>query len=175
MNACTKALLSCLMLLTCVLHGQRASALQSLETEGSATLAEARASMNKHQWQTAETQLRRYVTQHQDDPEALFALALTLFYENRPKDSLAMYTRAAANREPTAKDFHYIAFDFVLLHDYVDADTWITRAAREDPDNGEIAYAMGRFKCTENRFDEALTSCKRALVLMARSVKVSTE
>ena len=116
-------------------------------------------------------QLRQYLTGHDDAPEARYLLALTLFHEDRPKESLTMYTRAAAGRKPGAKDFHTIALDYVLLHDYTDADTWITRAAREDPHDGEIAYARGRIKYTENRFAEAIASFESALKLMPRSVK----
>ncbi len=172
----------CLTLVLLV-AGALAAAAETLQTAGEnegAGLAAARISMDHHQWKSAETQLRRYLaqplpqgtTQHEDDvPEAMYALALTLFHEDRPKESLAMYTRAAARRRPGAPDFHFIALDYVLLHDDTDADTWITRAAREDPGDDEIAYAMGRIKYTENRFSEAVTSFERALVLRPRSVK----
>ena len=127
--------------------------------------------MANHQWKTAETQLREFLAQGVGTPEARYMLACVLFHEDRPKESLAMYTRAAAGRKPVASDFHFIALDYVLLHDYADADTWITRASREDPSDGEIAYAMGRIKYTENRFGEAVSSFERALVLMPQSVK----
>ncbi len=172
MIASTKGLLFSAVLLTCGLPWTHAETLQTAGSEGGVTLTEARASVDHQQWQAAEAQLRQYLAQHHDSPDAMYALALTLFHENQPKDSLAMYTRAASIRRPGAQDFHYIALDYVLLHGYTDADTWITRAAREDPGNGEIAYAMGRIKYTENRFAEAVTSFQRALELMPRSVKV---
>ncbi len=134
-------------------------------------LAKSRAAMDRHEWTSAETQLRQYLTQHPEADEAMYLLAETLFHEDRPKESLAMYTRAAAGRRPGAQEFHFIALDYVLLHDDTDADRWITQAAREDPHNGEIAYAMGRIKYTENRFAEAVTSFEKALVLMPHSVK----
>lgn len=144
---------------------------QRTGNEGETALAAARVSMGHHEWAAAENQLRQYLTQAKDASEARYLLALTLFHEERPKESLATYTRAAADRRPGPEDFHIIALDYVLLHDYTDADTWITRAAREDPNDGEIAYAMGRIKYTENRFAEAVMSFQRALVLMPRSVK----
>ncbi len=176
MKASTKTLLWGVAWLMCSASSVDAKAmqagpLQGAGTEASVTLAAARASMEKHQWTAAETQLRGYLAQGGDAPDALFALAFTLFNENRPKDSLAMYTRAAAIRRPGAQDFHYIALDYVLLHDYSDADRWISRAAHEAPSDGEITYAMGRIKYTENRFAEAVTSFQRALVLMPHSVK----
>ena len=148
-----------------------ATALQNAGGESGVTLAEAQRRMHDNQWSAAEEQLRQSLALHSDAPEVMYALALTLYHEDRPKESLAMYTRAAASRQPSAQDFYYIALDYVLLSDYADADTWITRAAQEDPNNGETDYAMGRIKYTENRFDEAVTSFEKALVLMPRSVK----
>lgn len=171
MIASTKTLLFGALLLICAAPWMRAATWQNAGSESGVTLAQAKGSMDNHQWKVAEAQLRQYLTQH-DSPEARYALALTLFHEDRPNDSLAMYTRAAASRRPSAEDFHYIALDYVLLHGYTEADTWITRAAREDPSSGEIAYAMGRIKYTENRFAEAVTSFQRALELMPRSVKI---
>ncbi len=144
---------------------------QSVRNAYNVDLAETRAAMDRHEWKPAETQLRQYLTQHGEAAEARYLLAETLFHEDRPKESLAMYTRAAADRRPGAQDFHFIALDYVLLNSYTDADKWITRAAREDPRNGDIAYAMGRIKYTENRFAEAITSFDKALVLMPQSVK----
>lgn len=149
----------------------RGQVLQTSGDNGGLELTAAQASMDHHQWEAAEKQLRQYLAQRKDEPVAMYALALTLFHENRPKESLAMYTRAAARRRPGAQDFHFIALDYVLLHAYTDADIWITRAAREDPGDGEIAYAMGRIKYTENRFNEAVTSFQRALALMPHSIK----
>lgn len=134
-------------------------------------LAKARASIDHHEWALADMQLRQYLTQHEGAAEAMYLLAMTLLHENHPQESLTLYTRAAAARRPAAQDFHFIALDYVLLQDYTDADKWITQAVREDPNDGEIAYAMGRIKYTENRFAEAVTSFERALVLMPRSVK----
>ena len=170
MIASTKTFLYSAILLTCGVPWMRAATGQDAGSEADVTLAQAQSSMDNHQWKIAEAQLRQYLTRH-DSPEARYALALTLFQEDQPQESLAMYTRAAASRRPSAEDFHYIALDYVLLHGYTEADTWITRAAREDPSNGEIAYAMGRIKYTENRFGEAVTSFQRALELMPRSVR----
>lgn len=171
MSALAKTLLYSLVLLTLGSLCACAEPLQGAGEEGSASLANARASMENDQWKIAEAELRQYLTQYAEASDVMFALALTLFHEDRPKESLAMYTRAAAGRRPGAQDFHYIALDYVLLHAYTEANTWITRAAREDPNNGEIAYAMGRIKYTENRFAEAVTGFQRALVLMPHSVK----
>ena len=171
MIASVKALCFGLIVFTGGAPPMRGQASQTRDDNGNLTLAAARASMDHHQWEAAEKQLRQYLSQRKDEPEAMYALALTLFHENRPKESLAMYTRAAAMRRPDAHDFHFIALDYVLLHDDTDADSWITRAAREDPGDGEIAYAMGRIKYTENRFSEAVTSFERALTLTPHSVK----
>lgn len=167
-----KALFVALLLFAGAVFPMQAEVLQGAEQGGESTLAEAHSSLANHQWKTAEAQLRTYLARGGSLPEARYMLAQALFREDRPRESLAMYTQAAASQRPGAQDFHYIALDYVLLHDYTDADTWITRAAREAPADGEIAYAMGRIKYTENRFNEAVTSFDRALVLMPHSVKV---
>ena len=134
-------------------------------------LASIRAAVHGGQLPVAEGQLRVYLDAHPTSAEALYLLASTLLRENKPKDSLEVYTRAARMTPPTASDFRSVALDYVLLNDYTDADKWIAESARHDPQQGETWYVMGRIKYTENRFAEAVASFKRALQLMPRSVK----
>ncbi|MBE7158999.1 MAG: tetratricopeptide repeat protein, partial [Rhodospirillales bacterium] len=95
----------------------------------------------------------------------------TLFRENKPKDSLAAYTQAASHQTPSARDFHNIGLDYVLLNDYTDADKWVTESLRLDPRDGEVWYALGRIKYTENRFTEAIASFRKTLELRPHLVK----
>ncbi|MGI4827086.1 MAG: tetratricopeptide repeat protein [Janthinobacterium lividum] len=134
-------------------------------------LAPARAAFDQGHWAEAEQQARAFLGTHPNSAEAQYLLATTLFRENKPKDSLAAFTQAAQLARPSALDFRSIAFDYVLLNDYTDADTWMTRSAQDNPKDGETWYAIGRIKYTENRFAESITSFKKALQLMPQSVK----
>lgn len=135
-------------------------------------LVPARTAFDQGRWAEAEQLARLYVDAHPQSGEALYLLASAEFRENKPKDSLATFTRAAQIAQPSALAFRYVALDYVLLNDYTDADTWITRSAQENPKDGETWYVMGRVKYTENRFTEAVESFGHALELMPRSVKV---
>ena len=156
------------LLLFASANAQQPSVLGTPEAE---EITSARTAIADHRWTLADGLLRRYLTRHPDAKDALTLLAMTLLRENRPKDSLLTYTQAARLATPSAEDLRYVALDYVLLHDYTDADRWITRSAQEDGSDGETWYAMGRIKYTENRFREAIESFERALALMPQSVK----
>ena len=134
-------------------------------------LARAQTAVGEHRWSEADGVLRQYLATHAASADALYLLAATLFHENRPADSLQTYTRAAALRPPSALDLRFVALDYVLLHDYADADRWITRSVAENKGDGESWYAMGRITYTENRFSEAVDSFRKALECMPQSVK----
>lgn len=119
----------------------------------------------------AESILRAYLDTHLASAEARYLLAFALERENKPKESLAEYTHAAQLQKPTATDLRNVALDYVLLADYPDADTWLTRAADWDPTDAETWYSLGRVKSSENRFEEALRCFDKALALSPRLVK----
>lgn len=172
------AFLGCLMLLgvpgsTALAHGQVPN-LSGVPVASPPQLAEARQAIREQHWQEAEALLRSELAAKGESAEPLYLLASTLFHEDKPKESLETYTRAAQYATPSGADLHTVALDYVLLGDYTDADRWITRASTESAGDGEIWYAMGRIKYTENRFPEALSSFQKALALMPRSPKVAT-
>ncbi len=120
----------------------------------------------------AEQIVRRYLDDHVASAEAHYLLAFALFREDKPKESLTEYTHAAALQRPTGTDLRFVALDYVLLNDYKDADTWLTRAVAENPKDSESWYSLGRVKSTENRFEEALQCFGKALALSPQSVKI---
>ncbi|MFZ0957879.1 MAG: tetratricopeptide repeat protein [Candidatus Sulfotelmatobacter sp.] len=85
--------------------------------------------------------------------------------ETKAKASLAEYTEGAKYRVPGAFELKVVAFDYVLLGDYSDADKWLTRALQSAPADGEIWYYLGRTKYNENRFEEAIDAFQRCLKL----------
>ncbi len=136
-----------------------------------AGLAGAKQAAHDERWGDAEHLARSYLADHEASAEGHYVLALALQREDRPGESLREYTRAAQLRTPTATELSLVAYDYVLLNDYADADKWMTQSAGWDSGNGETWYALGRIKYSENRFAEAVSSFQRALELQPKLVK----
>jgi len=87
-------------------------------------------------------------------------------YRNtKTKASLAEFTEGAKYHPPSAFDLKIVAFDYVLLDDYVDADKWLTKMLQWTPADAEGWYYLGRTKYNENRFDEAVHAFQQTLTL----------
>lgn len=127
--------------------------------------------MHAGRWPEAEAALRRVLQAQPSSAEALYLLGATLFHENKPKESLQTFTEAARFARPSALDFRFIALDYVLLNDYDDADTWISRAVHDDPADPESWYALGRVRYTQNRFADAISAFQQSLAHSPKSVK----
>ena len=97
-------------------------------------LALARYSLQQGRYPEADKQLRDYIAGHPSDADAQYLLALTLFREDKPADSLNEYTEAARHHPPRAIDLKTVALDYVLLNDYADAEHWIRYAVSMDPE-----------------------------------------
>lgn len=91
--------------------------------------------------------------------------------EEQAKASLAEFTAGAKYQDPTAADLKVVAFDYVLLGDYVDADKWLTRMLTWTPNDSDGWYHLGRTKYSENRFTEAVTAFEECLKLDPKNVK----
>ncbi len=163
--------LAALAVTSSIFSGQIPPQAPTAPTTFDPALAAAGVALEGGRWPEAEQQLRPYLATNPHAAHARYLLAETLFHENKPRESLGEYTRAAAEKPPSATDLRFVALDYVLLNDYTDADKWVTEAARKDPADGEIWYAMGRIKYTENRFREATESFGKSLKLVPRSVK----
>src|SRR5262249_43267368 len=93
-----------------------------------ALLYEAKSLVHLEKFAAADTALRSYLKLHPDSSDALYMLGFVLNRENRPADSLAAYTQAAAITKPTAEDLKIVGLDYVLLDDYSDAIKWLEKA-----------------------------------------------
>ena len=91
--------------------------------------------------------------------------------QERAKSSLGEFTAGAKLHEPSAADLKVVAFDYVLLGDYADADKWLTRMLAWTPNDADGWYYLGRAKYTENRFAEAVDAFERGLKLSPANVK----
>lgn len=87
------------------------------------------------------------------------------------KASLEEFTAGARYRTPSAADLKTVAFDYVLLADYPDADKWLTKMLEWAPDDSEGWYYLGRTKYNENRFVEAINAFQQCVKLDPQNVK----
>jgi len=89
------------------------------------------------------------------------------------KASLAEFTVGARFRNPSAEDLKTVAFDYVLLGDYSDADKWLTKMLQWSPNDAEGWYFLGRTKYNENLSGEAIPAFEQCLKLDPRNVKAA--
>jgi Flp pilus assembly protein TadD len=135
-------------------------------------LADARSLVAAGNFNAAESALHIYLVRDPRSGHARYLLAYALLRQNRPKDSLEEYTRAAALQTPTAAQLREVAQDYVLLDDTADAAKWILRSIEMNGADPEGWYSLGRLRYTEQRFGDALDCFKRAIALAPGSVKV---
>jgi tetratricopeptide (TPR) repeat protein len=177
-----------------------AGTIHKTEDLGDKRLAEARALLENDRATDAEPKVRDFLAAHPDSADGHFLMGHVLFLEiqeeakqqsdvsvgdmagtskgsrsersqERAKLSLAEFATGAKLRDPSAADLRVVAFDYVLLGDYVDADKWLTRMLAWTPNDPDGWYYLGRAKYTENRFDEAINAFGRALKLSPGNVK----
>ncbi len=119
----------------------------------------------------AEQMLRLYLRQDDASGEAHELLAYALMREDKPKDALAEYTRAAELEKPSPEMLVHVGQAYVLLGDNAEADHWTLRAVEMDAKNADAWYGLGRIRYTEQRFSDALSCFQRVLALVPKSVK----
>lgn len=136
-----------------------------------ALLYQAKSLVHLENFAGAEQALRAYLPAHPDSSDALYMLGFVLNRENRPADSLAIYTQAAALARPTADDLKIVGLDYVLLNDYADAIKWLEKSVALDSHNNDAWYYLGRAYYTKSRLGEARQAFQSALGLDPRDVK----
>jgi tetratricopeptide (TPR) repeat protein len=136
-----------------------------------ALLYQAKSLVHLQDFAGAERALRGYVPSHRDSSDALYMLGFVLNRQNRPAESLASYTQAAAMTRPTADDLKIVGLDYVLLGDYADAIKWLEKAAAFDETNQDVWYYLGRAYYTKARFLEARKAFLKILELDPRNVR----
>lgn len=92
--------------------------------------------------------------------------------EEKARASLVEFTAGAKYRDPSAADLKIVAFDYIVLGDYSDADKWLTKMLVEwAPNDSDGWYNLGRTKYNENRFAEAISAFQQCLKLDPKNVK----
>src|ERR1039457_261566 len=119
--------------------------------------------INLGQFDSAASALQTYWEAHSNSDDAVYLLAYVRFRENKPEESLRLFTDAAKLRTPTADDLKVVALDYVLLADYDDAAHYLEVALSMDPANVEARYHLGRVRYQQNRFDLAIAAFEEVL------------
>ena len=135
-------------------------------------VADARALMATGDIKGAENLLRTYLVRDPRSGQAHYLLAYSLLRQNKPKDALEEYTRAASLETPNAEQLREVGQAYVLLDDTADAGKWFLRSIEMNSSDPESWYNLGRLRYTEQRFSDAVDSFKHALTLASGSVKV---
>lgn len=138
-----------------------------------ALLLEGKALANAERFAEAERAFRAYSVSHPDSSDALFMLGFVLNREDKPRESLEVYNRAAKLMVPRSDDLKTVALDYVLLNDYPDAIRWMKQAVAFDPKNEQAWYGLGRCYYTQSSFPEAQRAFERALVLDPKDAKAA--
>jgi len=89
----------------------------------------------------------------------------------KAKASLEEFTAGAKYHDPSASDLKIVAFDYIVLGDYADADKWLTKMLEWTPNDSDGWYNLGRTKYNENRFAEAISAFQQCLKLDPRNAK----
>jgi Flp pilus assembly protein TadD len=118
-----------------------------------------------------ESKLRQDLEVHPDSAPILYQLGEVLRFENRPRESLDIYTQTARLQKPNAEQLRSVALDYVLLNDYTDAIHWLQTAASLYPKNANVLYSLGRCFYTQSSFHDAETMFLRVLELKPDHLK----
>jgi tetratricopeptide (TPR) repeat protein len=92
-----------------------------------ALLYKSRALINLQRFPEADKELRQYLKTHVNAADALYLLGFVLDRENKPEESLKVYTEPAAIRQPDGDDLKIVGLNAVLLNDYSDAIKWLEK------------------------------------------------
>lgn len=150
----------CLLFVAGILYGQQEADL----------LQSARALVAANRLNESEAMIRNFLSKTPQSAEAHFLLGYVLFREQRARESLAEFTAGAAIRRPNANELKTVASDYVLLKDFSDADKWFSEVTKENPNDADAWYLLGRTKYNENRFEEAISDFDRSLTLRPKHI-----
>ena len=118
-----------------------------------------------------EVRLRASLERNPQSADTLYELALVLQQENKSRESLETYTRAAQIQKPNVAQLRSVALDYVLLDDYDDAVRWLRVALGMEPNNTDVLYSLGRCFYTKNLFPDAEKVYLRVLALDPNHLK----
>jgi tetratricopeptide (TPR) repeat protein len=136
-----------------------------------ALLFQGKSLVNLQKYEDAATVLRSYAQLHPQSEDAAYLLAFIAFREDKPKQSLDLFTKAAKLKPPTANDLKIVALDYVLLADYTDAAHYLELSLQMDSEDVEARYHLGRVRYQQNQFDAAIAAFHEVIRREPGSVK----
>jgi tetratricopeptide (TPR) repeat protein len=136
-----------------------------------ALLYSAKAHIHLQRFGDAERSLRSYLEMNPSSASGYYLLGFVLHRENKPKDSLAMYTKAATITPPTGDDLKIVALDYELLNDNADAIRWLERSVAMAPNNKDAWYFLGRAYYTASRLPDSRKAFEEVLRLDPQDAK----
>lgn len=119
--------------------------------------------VNLRQLGEAKTALENYARSHPQSDDAAYLLAYISFRQDKPRESLKLFTQAAKLKPPSANDLMIIALDYVLLNDYSDAAHYLESSLKMNPDDVEARYHLGRVRYQQNQFDLAIAAFEEVI------------
>jgi tetratricopeptide (TPR) repeat protein len=128
-----------------------------------ASLYRGKALVNLGKFDEAASALESYRAAHPESDDAAYLLAYVRFRQDKPKESLELFTTAARLKNPTPDDLKNVALDYVLLNDYADAARYLEQSLTAAPGNLEARYHLGRVRYQQNRFDLAVAAFEEVL------------
>src|SRR3984893_1455994 len=156
-------------------YGRAAELFQKAETNSpgitDSLLYEGKCYVHLQRFAEGENPLRRFVAANPGSADAMYLLGYVLNRENKPKESLEIYTKAAAITRPSGDDLKVVALDYELLNDNSDAIHWLERAVALEEKNTEAWYFLGRTYYTSGRLPEAGKAFEKVLELDPHNAK----
>jgi tetratricopeptide (TPR) repeat protein len=131
--------------------------------KGDALLYRGKALVNLRQFENADSALRAYTKSNPQSADAIYLLAFIAFREDKPAESLRLFSDAAKLNPATSNDLTIAALDYVLLNQYSDAAHYLELALEMNPDDAEARYHLGRVRYQQNQFDLAIAAFQEVI------------
>jgi tetratricopeptide (TPR) repeat protein len=128
-----------------------------------ALLYRGKALVNLRQFESAASALQLYAKANPKSADAAYLLAYIAFREDKPAESLRLFSDAAKLKAPTANDLTIAALDYVLLNSYSDAAHYLELSLKMNPDDAEARYHLGRVRYQQNQFDLAIAAFQEVI------------
>jgi len=139
--------------------------------KGDALLYRGKALINLRQFESADNALRAYARSNPRSGDAVYLLAYVAFREDKPAESLRLFSDASKLNPATANDLTIAALDYVLLNQYSDAAHYLELALQMNPEDVEARYHLGRVRYQQNQFDLAISAFQAVIKRDPANVK----
>lgn len=136
-----------------------------------ALLYRGKALVNLQQYESAAVALQAYAMSNPQSADAAYLLAFIAFRQDKPAESLQLFSAAAKISPPSANDLTIAALDYVLLKQYSDAAHYLQLSLQMNPDDVEARYHLGRVRYQQNQFDLAIAAFQEVIKRDPANVK----